>query len=130
MSSPVAEAEAGSEAGAETGQAGIRAWFGVLVGIAAWTVHIVTLSSLVEFTCERPEVEVVLHVLTAATTGVTLLGMWWCLALVRGSRDPDAAGTRGGRLLFLGLFGLMMGAFSVLLILWEGSYVLFLDPCA
>jgi hypothetical protein len=77
-----------------------------------------------------PATEWVIHLITAATAGVTLLGMWWCLALVRASRDPDGAGTRGGRRAFLGLFGLMMGAFSVLLILWEGSYVLFLDPCA
>lgn len=124
MSSPVADA------GPDTGQGGIKAWAGALVGIGAWNVHIVALASLVQLTCERPAVEWVLHVLTAVTAAVTLLGMWWCLELVRASRDPEAAGTRGGRRAFLGLFGLMMGAFSVLLILWEGSYVLFLDACA
>ena len=123
MSAPAAEAT-------DTGQAGVKAWTGALVGIAAWTLHIVALSSLVDLTCRRPELEWVLHALTAATAGVTLLGMWWCLALVRASRDVDNAGTRGGRRKFLGLFGLMMGGFSVLLIVWEGSYVLFLDPCA
>ncbi len=124
MSSPVADA------GTDTGQGGIKAWTGALVGIVAWMIHLTALASLVELTCERPAVEWVLHLTTAATAGVTLLGMWWCLALVRKSGDPDAAGTRGGRHGFLGLFGLMMGAFSVLLILWEGSYVLFLDACA
>ncbi|MDP9019644.1 MAG: hypothetical protein M3N25_02385 [Actinomycetota bacterium] len=124
MSSPVADA------GPDTGQVGVKAWTGALVGIVAWMVHITAVASLVELTCERPAVEWALHLATAATAGVTLLGMWWCLDLVRGSRDPDAAGTRGGRRMFLGLFGLMMGGFSVLLILWEGSYVLFLDPCA
>jgi hypothetical protein len=124
VSAPAAEAQS------DTGQAGVKAWAGALVGIAAWTVHIVALASLVELTCERPATEWVIHLITAVTAGVTLLGMWWCLELVRASRDPEAAGTRGGRRAFLGLFGLMMGAFSVLLILWEGSYVLFLDPCA
>lgn len=124
MSSP------GAQARPDTGQVGVKAWTGALVGIAAWTLHIVALASLIELTCERPAVEWALHLLTAVTAGVTLLGMWWCLELVRKSRDSDAAGTRGGRRAFVGLFGLMMGAFSVLLILWEGSYVLFLDPCA
>ena len=124
MSAPVADA------GPETGQAGVKAWAGALGGIVLWMVHITALSSLIELTCQRPEVEWVLHLLTAVTAGLTLLGMWWCLALVRRSREPDDAGSRGGRHGFLGLFGLMMGAFSVLLILWEGSYVFFLDPCA
>jgi hypothetical protein len=124
VSAPAAEARP------DTGQVGVKAWAGALVGIGAWTVHIVALASLVELTCERPATEWVIHLLTAVTAGVTLLGMWWCLELLRASRDPEGAGTRGGRRAFLGLFGLMMGAFSVLLILWEGSYVLFLDPCA
>lgn len=118
-----------SEAGPDTGQAGVRAWTGALVGIVAWTVHIVALTSLVDLTCRRPSLEWVLHVITAATAGVTLLGLWWCMALVRGG-GSDASGSRRGRLRFVGLFGLIMGGFSLLLILWEGSYVLFLDPCA
>jgi hypothetical protein len=124
MSSPAAEA------GPDTGQGGVKAWAGALVGIAAWMAHITALASLVELTCERPALEGALHLVTAVTAGVTLVGMWWCWALVRQAEDHDATGSRGGRLRFLGLFGLIMGGFSVVLILWEGSYVLFLDPCA
>lgn len=124
MTSPAADA------GPDTGQGGVKAWTGALVGIAAWMAHISALASLIELTCERPSLEWVLHVATAGTAGVTVVGLWWCWALVRGAQDHDAAGTRAGRLRFLGLFGLIMGGFSLVLILWEGSYVLFLDPCA
>ncbi len=123
MSSPAAEA------GSDTGQGGVRAWAGAVGGIAAWMVHISALASLVELTCERPALEWGLHLVTAVTAGFTVVALWWCWALVRGSEDHDA-GSRGGRLRFLGLFGLIMSGFSLVLILWEGSYVLFLDPCA
>ena len=51
-------------------------------------------------------------------------------ALVRGSRDPEDADTPGGQLRFLGLLGLMVGAINLALILLEGSYAIFLEPCA
>jgi hypothetical protein len=131
MSSPASPAtdSPATEAGPDTGQGGVKAWAGALVGIVAWTVHIVSLASLVDLICRQPSLEWVLHLITGATAGVTLLGLWWCLALVRGGAS-DAAGDRPGRLRFLGLFGLILSGFSLLLILWEGSYVLFLDPCA
>jgi hypothetical protein len=56
--------------------------------------------------------------------------MWWSWVMVRaagpaGEADPDPR----GRERFLGIFGLATGAISLLLIVWEGSYVLLLDAC-
>jgi hypothetical protein len=120
----------------DKGQAGVVTWAAVLVGIVAWMVHISALSSLIDLTCERPEVEWALHLLTLVTAALTLLGVWWCLRLARaspagdGDGDGDERPAASARQRFLGFFGVIVGGFSALLILWEGSYVLFLNPCA
>ena len=50
-------------------------------------------------------------------------------ALVREGRDREDADTPGGQLTFLGLLGLMVGAINLALILLEGSYAIFVEPC-
>jgi hypothetical protein len=108
---------------------GIRLWFAALAGIGAWTVHLMALSSLVEWVCHERDWLWTLHALTVVTAGVTAWAMWLCLNTIRASDDDEAAATIAGSTRFVGVFGLLIGAISLALILLEGFYVLFLDPC-
>ena len=69
------------------------------------------------------------HAATALTAAVTLVAMAMSAALVREGRDPEDADTPGGQITFLGVLGLMVGAINLALILLEGSYAIFVDPC-
>ncbi len=111
-------------------EGGLLVWGAALAGIGLWMVHIVALSSLVEVACGRPWLTWVVHGITLGTGGATALATWWCWELARTGDPDELAGSRAGRQRFVGLFGFLTGATSLLLILWEGSYVLFLDACA
>ncbi len=110
---------------------GLRLWFGVIGGIAAWAAHLLALAALVRFTCNQSGTRWVLDAITVATVLVTLVAIWICVGIVRGSGDDDeAAPTVAGRTRFLGLFGLITGVINLALILLEGSYAWFISPCA
>ncbi len=110
---------------------GIVAWFAVLCGIVAWMIHIIVVSSFVEFICNTSDAWLwVMHLATVVTAGATVLAMWLCLRLMRLAGAGEEAGDLAGSTYFLGLFGLITGGLSLALILLEGSYVLFIDPCA
>jgi hypothetical protein len=104
-------------------------WFAVTGGIGAWIAHLVFSASIVRLLCDYPGWTWVLHVATALTAAVTLVAMAMSVALVREGRDREDADTPGGQLTFLGLLGLMVGAINLALILLEGSYAIFLEPC-
>jgi hypothetical protein len=104
-------------------------WLVVTIGIWAWTVHLLFLSSTAELACEHHSFEWVMHAATALTAGATLAGMAVCLRLVRESPDDEGAPTVAGRNHFLGLLGLLIGGINVALILLEGIYVPFLHAC-
>ena len=115
----------GSDAGG-----GLRRWFAVTGGIAMWIIHICGSAALATSSCTSTSALWSMHALTLATLAGTALAMWWSWVMVRvagpvGESDPGT----GGRERFLGLFGLATGAISVLLIVWEGSYVLVIDAC-
>jgi hypothetical protein len=112
------------------GRSPLAGWFAVTGGIAAWIVHLVFSASVVRLLCDYPGWTWVLHVATALTAAVTLAAMAVSAALVREGRDPEDADTPGGQLRFLGLLGLLVGAINLALILLEGSYAIFVDPCA
>ena len=105
-------------------------WVIALCGIGLWMAHITAVSSLVEFACNEKGTLWWLHVATAVTALPTALAVWVCWGLVRRSEDPENKGTLAGNYTFAGVFGLITGGFSLLLILVEGSYVFFLNPCA
>lgn len=109
---------------------GLMLWFAVLAGIVAWLVHLVALASLAQWTCNDDGKRWVLDALTLATAAVTVFAMWLCLGILRGAQDDEAAGTPGGRTRWLAVFGLMMGAINLALILLEGSFAWFISPCA
>jgi uncharacterized membrane protein SirB2 len=104
------------------------AWTAIVVPIAAWTVHIVALASIVQFVCEHPGLEWIMHTLTVVLALVCV----GCLALAwRTARLPNGedAGSTTANLRFLSHVGLAVAAVNLLLIVVEGSYVFFIDPC-
>jgi chromate transport protein ChrA len=110
-------------------EGGLLLWVTVTVGIWAWTFHLLFLASFVRLACSHPVVEWVFHGVTAATAAPTVAGIAACLLLMRHCGDPEDAGTVAGRTRFLGIVGLLVNAISLALILAEGVYVPFLDPC-
>lgn len=109
---------------------GFMLWTAVLTGIAAWAAHLLLISALVRWTCNEEGTRWVLDVLTVVTALVTLVAIWLCLGIIRGAKDDEAGGTPAARTRFLGVFGLMIGAVNLALILAEGSFAWFISPCA
>jgi len=105
-------------------------WTSALVGIAAWMVHITLASGIVAFTCNNEGTLWTVHLATLVTAALTALGTWICYGVMKASDDDESSGTLAGNHNFVGLFGVITGAFSLALILLEGSYALFLNPCA
>ena len=111
-------------------RSGFATWFAVTGGIGAWMVHLTVTASLVELVCEHPGWTWVLHLVTALTAAVTLVAMGMSAALALRSPDSESAESSAGQMRFLGLLGLLLGAINLALILLEGSYAIFLSPCA
>jgi chromate transport protein ChrA len=110
---------------------GLRLWFGVIGGIAAWAAHLLALTALVQFTCNRPGTRWVLDAITVVTAVITLLAILVCVGILRSTSDDDEDDpSLAGRTRFLGLFGLITGVVNLALILLEGSYAWFISPCA
>ena len=117
----------------------VLAWSAVVVPIAAWTVHIVALASLVDLACDHPRVEWVMHGLTVGLALVCIGcgALAWRYARLPGAesgseRDHEHGGDSGttkANLHFLGQLGLAIAAVNLLLIVVEGIYVPFLDSC-
>ena len=105
-------------------------WTAALVGIAAWMVHITFVSGIVDFTCNKHGTLWTVHLATLVTALVTALGTWICYGVMRAAGDDESSGTLAGNHAFVGVFGVITDGFSLALILLEGSYALFLSPCA
>jgi len=108
-------------------------WVAVLGGIVFWMVHLTAEAALVPAACHDRGVTWVMHAVTAVTGAATAAAMGMCLKMVLDSRDTagsDENATAPSRTLFLGLFGVLTGAIPLALILMEGAYVAFLNPCS
>jgi hypothetical protein len=109
---------------------GLRLWYSQVSGIVWWTIHVNALAALTRLACDDRSVIWVMHAVTVVTAAGTGLALWWSWMLVRSAGEAaEVDGSPAGRRRFLGLFGLLVSAISLLLILWEGAYVLALDPC-
>jgi hypothetical protein len=97
------------------------------ISIAAWMTHLVSLASLVDLSERHAGVVWVMHGLTAVTA-LTCIGV---IALGAGhARRAHASETEGspvGRTAFLAWMAIIAGSVNLLLILYEGSYVVLLD---
>ncbi len=105
-------------------------WTAALVGIAAWMVHLTLASGVVDFACNSKGSLWIVHLATLVTALITAAGTWICYGVMRTSGDDESSGTLAGNHSFVGVFGVITGAFSLALILLEGSYAIFLSPCA
>ena len=105
-------------------------WTAALGGIGLWMVHITAVSSLVQYACNAKGTLWWLHAATVVTALPTLAIMRVCWNLIRHSEEDESSSTLAGNHTFIGVFGFITGAFSLALILLEGSYVIFLSPCA
>lgn len=110
---------------------GFKFWFAVLGGIVAWLAHLITVSSLVRYTCNvRGHTEWVEHAVTAGTGVITVAALLLCVQYLRAaaSEGDEGAGTPWGRTRFLALFGVLSNSVNLLLILAEGTYVFVIRP--
>ncbi len=105
-------------------------WTAALGGIAFWMVHIMAVSGLAAFACNSAGSLWTLHLATLVTALLTAAGMWICFGVMRATGEDESSGSLAGNHSFVGVFGLITGAFSLALILLEGSFALFLSPCA
>ncbi len=105
-------------------------WSSALVGIVAWMVHITFASGIIDFACNKKGTLWTVHAATVVTAAVTVAGIWICYGVMRTAGDDEGSGSLAGNHAFVGVFGVITGAFSLALILLEGSYALFLSPCA
>lgn len=107
--------------------AGFRGWTASSVPIGLWIVHLTVLAALAQPICDRPELSWIPH---ALTVGLALGCVPFLLMAARLSvgADPDETEAVADRR-FLGLLGLVLGGFSLLLIVAEGLVVLVVDPC-
>jgi hypothetical protein len=110
---------------------GLRFWFAVLGGIVAWLAHLISLTSLVRYTCNvHGRTEWVEHAVTAAAALITLTALGFCVQYLRAndSGADEGAGTPWGRTRFLATFGVLSNSVNLLLILAEGAYVFVIRP--
>ena len=110
-------------------KSGVTVWYAVLGGIGAWTIHLLVLTSVVQFTCNAGGYEWIMHVTTLVTLGMTAVAMALSLRLVRQGKKGDANGDGNGgeRARFLGQLGLVIGGVNFLLIALEGLYAVLLE---
>jgi hypothetical protein len=105
----------------------VRIWFPLVAPVAAWTVHILYISSIARFTCTRPTSTWTIHAVTAGCLAVAAVAtaLSWRLSRQEGTEDAD---TTGGRHLFLGRLGLLVGAVNILVIALEELYAIGFHP--
>lgn len=103
----------------------VTVWYALLGGIAAWTIHLVALTSFVRFTCNTDNYVWVMHLITAVTLGLTAVAMALSQRLVRKGKAGTGEGAERTR--FIGQLGLVVGAVNVMLIALEGLYVFVLE---
>ena len=95
-------------------------WFAVAGGIAAWMAHLTAEASLVGLVCQHPDLKWTMHAATAACVLVTLTALAVSVRLVRTPSTPWQ---------FVGWLGVISSVVNVVLIVFEGSYVIFIRPC-
>lgn len=104
----------------------VLVWYAVLGGIAAWTIHLLALSSLVRFTCNAHGYVWLMHLFTVVTLAMTIVAMLLCRRMLRSGAEADgdeSSDSEGGRTQFLGRLGMIVGVTNLALISVEGLYV-------
>ena len=109
---------------------GAVVWFAVFGGVVAWTEHLLALAAITRFTCTKPGWKWAMHADTLACVAITAVATGLAYRLYRAG-DPKAESddSAAGRLAFLGVVGLALGAINLALIIVEGVYAGVLRSC-
>jgi hypothetical protein len=124
MSAPVSSAEAARKAHSigSAIRTAFTVWYGLLGGIAAWTIHLLFFAAWVRYSCNAKQ-DWALHVVTAVTLVMTAIAIALSFRFARvDGDDPESADTDIGRTRFLGQLGLLVGIINFLLISLEELY--------
>jgi len=100
----------------------IAIWFPIIGPLAAWAIHLVGESALVRSAQQHHSVVWAMHALSAVLAAVAVVGIAVAYRLTRAADHIDEgarAGTREGRIAFMGWLGLYAAAFNLTLILAE-----------
>jgi uncharacterized membrane protein len=100
------------------------AWAALLLPIGAWVTHLVAEAALTRSACDHERVTWVMHAITAV---LGLLCVGCVIVGVRFARLQRAAGN--GAFRFLGGLAAVTAFVNLLLIVWEGAYIPFLQKC-
>jgi hypothetical protein len=102
---------------------GFVVWYAVTAGIGAWTIHLVGLVALTEYSYDVPGAIWWMHITTILTGLATLLAIGLSYYMFRwGGPDPERP-TIQGRVRFLGELGLAIGVINLALIVLEEVYL-------
>jgi hypothetical protein len=96
------------------------AWIAATLPIFLWIVHLSACAALVGYVCDHPSTR---WTLDALTIGLALACLPCGAVSLAFTRRDDRA------LRFVGRLGVAFTIINIILILWEGAYVLFLSPC-
>jgi hypothetical protein len=117
----------------------VLGWGAVVGSTAAWVTHLVFSAAWsVEGGRSRAGASAActhgptwpLHVATALTAAICLVALGAALIVLRHRADASSgSGSLDGQLRFLGLLGVAAAVINLVLIVLEGSYVLFLRSC-
>ena len=112
------------------GRGALRLWVAMLCGPVAWLIGFQADYALVERACVRG-IRWPLHLVMLLTVLLTVGGiaLSWRLWHRTGSQWPDEAGTATARARFMAMFGLLTGAFFLLLLLAQWAANLAVHPC-
>jgi heme/copper-type cytochrome/quinol oxidase subunit 2 len=98
------------------------------LSLAAWTTHVVALSSLVPLRRRHPGAEWVMHAVTVVTALVCVGAIALGVRYRRRATGAEADGTPDGRTHFLATMTILVAAANLLLILFESVYALAMVP--
>jgi hypothetical protein len=103
-------------------RAAFTVWYGLLGGIAAWTIHLLFFASWVRYSCNAKQ-DWALHVVTAVTLVMTAIAIALSVRFARvEGEDPESSDTDVGRTRFMGHLGILVGVINFLLISLEELY--------
>ena len=106
-------------------RAGLSVWYALLGGIAAWTIHLMVLVAVVQYTCNASGSFWIIHLTTAVTVAMVAVAIVLAQRLARAEGD-ESSDSEGGRSRFIGQLGLVIGYTNLALILLEELYAILL----
>ena len=105
---------------------GVLTVFTIWLPIFFWIVHLGTMAALVPYVHNHPSKWWLFWVDTGVLAAATLACIVIAFAIAARENADVLDGTRSGRTRFLAVQGVLAGVVNLILILVEGSYVLFL----